>query len=722
MSVAANVKLLGQVKDTDGKIVGFKVEDPASKKKYNLRSDFLMENIKAGKISCDGLKVIVVNNKEMLVDQQMLNRIVNKARKEYEQNDNEIMSNKDYDAAYDALADLENKSGYTAPDSATQNVGYEVVSKLEKKKHPQRMMSLDKTKSVDSLVAMLGNKVGVLGWKEDGLTVVLTYENGKLVEGVTRGNGEIGEVVTQNVRQFKNVPLNIKFKGHLVIRGEALISYKDFERINESITDVNEKYKNPRNLCSGSVRQLNSEVTAKRNVVMRMFDLVEAINPDGTKLDDHNSYSYQLDWLKALGFEVVDHVKVNASNVRDAVAKFQSLIMNNPLPSDGLVLKYDDIAYGKSLGNTAKFPRHSIAFKWQDEEAETTLRDIEWSPSRTGLINPVAIFDPVELEGTTVTRAALHNISIMMDLKIGIGDKLLVYKANMIIPQISRNLTQSGNVEIPSTCPCCGGPTEIKVDTNSLNQVYVLTCINPNCPAKGNKLLEHFASRDAMNIEGISESTITKFREAGILEKYVDFYHLDRYVNEIVCMPGFGIKSFQNMLSSVDKSRNVKLANLVYALGIPNVGLGMAKLIAKNCRYDPMKMFNLTYNELVNMDGIGPVIADSYTSWFADPENRNDLADILEEVEIIPETVSTDNSLGEIKVAVHGSLYRIKRTALKELVESMGGKLVTSVNKSTTYLVTNQPGDNTNKVKAARLYNVPIISEDEFIEKFNLPV
>ena len=652
----------------------------------------------------------------MLVDQDMLNNLVNEARREYEQGRDEIISNKDYDAAYDALADMEKYSGYVAKNSATQNVGYEVVSELPKKRHSYEMLSLDKTKDIEALKAFLGNKNGVLGWKEDGLTVVLTYEGGNLIEGVTRGNGEIGEVITPNVKQFKNIPHKIPFNGRLIMRGEALISYRDFEKLNERIVAAGEKpYKNPRNLCSGTIRSLDSRVTASRNVIMKAFDLVEAQG-----VDFHNSFNYQLDWLKNQGFDVVEHIIVNSNNIEETVKKFQEHISKNPVPSDGLVLRYDDIAYGNSLGRTAKFPRHSIAFKWSDDTAETTITEIEWSPSRTGLINPVAIFEPVELEGTTVTRASLHNVSILEKLGVDVGRKVMVYKANMIIPQISVCLNPADEVYIPNQCPCCGAPTRLNEDPNS--GVLTLMCDNINCPVKGSKKFEHFVSRDAMNIDGISESTLIKLMDLGVIKEYADIYHLDKHANEIINTPGFGYKSYTNMLDAVDKSRKVRVANLIYALGIDNIGLNTSKLIAKNCRYDLKKMVTLTYTDLINMEGIGPVIAESYTEWFSSQENATEFINLVRELEIIKQEVSTDDKLKGMSIAVHGSLYRIKRTALKELIENLGGKLITSVNKSTTYLVTNQPMDNTNKVRSARDCGVPIISEDEFISKFNIQI
>lgn len=711
--MGVRAKALTQLKDDKGSVVGFLLKDTTGVE-MRVQSASIIKAMNSGAIEIDNLRVVTVNNKQVLVDQDLLTKIVNKARKAYEQEDREIISNKEYDALYDVLQEMEGNSGVALKDSATQNVGYEVVSALPKKKHAKKMLSLDKTKSTSTLAAFLGNQEGILSWKEDGLTVVCTYKDGTLVEAVTRGNGEIGEVVTPNARQFVNLPNRINFTGELIIRGEALISYDDFNVINSRIADIDAKYKNPRNLCSGSVRQLDSRVTAQRHVQYRVFEVVKAEGKD------FNTYAEQLTWIESLGFQAVDRLVVTANTLPQAIGRFQQLIVKNSLPTDGLVLRYNNLSYGNSLGETAKFPRHSLAFKWKDEEVETVLTDIEWSPSRTGLINPVAIFKPVDIEGTTVARASVHNLSIMAELELGIGDHIMVYKSNMIIPQVSQNLTRSSNLEIPGECPACGHPTS--VHTDPVSGVQTLYCDNPLCPAKSNKLLAHFVSRDAMNIEGISESTLIKLQEAGIVENFADLYHLEDSVDEIVYMPGFGYKSYENMVNAVNRSRKVKAANLIYALGIPNIGLNTAKLIAKNCGFDIKKMVTISYDELLSIDGIGGVIADSFVSYFQDRENQENFMELLQELEIQPETASTDTSMGEIKIAVHGTLFRIKRRDLKDLIESMGGKLVTSVNKSTTFLVTNQPEDNTKKCKDARSNNVAIISEDAFIEKFGLKV
>lgn len=646
--------------------------------------------------------------------------VLNKARYAYEQLDKEIMSNYEYDKLYDELLELEKKTGVVMPNSPTINVGtkgindkeFESVNKLQKEKHETPMLSLDKTKEVDKLKSFLGSHDGMLSWKLDGLTVVLTYNGGKLIKAVTRGNGEIGEVVTHNAIHFKGVPSKIDFKEELVVRGEAVISYSDFEEINKKLP-VEAKYKNPRNLSSGSVRQLNSKVSASRNVRFYAFNLVKAGNRQLEYVSDN------IKFLEQLGFNFVQTLKVNANNISDAVKKFSENIKSNDIPSDGLVLTYNDIKYGKSLGRTAKFPRHSIAFKWKDDIAETTLREIEWSPSRTGLINPVAIFDPVELEGTTVTRASVHNISIMKELELGLGDKLRVYKANMIIPQIHDNMTRSNNCIIPDICPVCGGPTEIKV----IDESEALYCINESCPAKGIKLYTHFVSRDAMNIDGLSEATLQKFVDEGFIESLVDIYNLDNYEDEITSMEGFGVKSYNKLIKSIEKSKNVKLANLIYALGIPNVGLNTAKLICREFDNDLKRTVTAEYSSLTAINGIGDTVAMSFTSYFRNKANVDNFVALIKKLHIIKEEISTDDTMRGLTFCVTGSVEIFpNRRAIKEVIENMGGKLTGSVSKSTSYLVTNDTTSGSNKNKKATEYGIEILTEQQFIDKFNIEV
>lgn len=636
--------------------------------------------------------------------------LLNQAGKAYYQEANEIMSNYEYDKLYDELVALEKATGIVLADSPTVHVGYEVISELQKERHESAMLSLDKTKEVDTLRSFLGEQEGILSWKLDGLTIVLTYEGGKLVKAVTRGNGEVGEVVTNNAKVFKNVPVNISFQGTLVLRGEAVIKYSDFEKINEQIADVDAKYKNPRNLCSGSVRQLNNEITAKRNVHFFAFSLVRAEGKDF-----ENARSNQMDWLEELGFDVVERRLVTKENIIDTVQWFSDHIVENDFPSDGLVLMYNDLEYSRSLGTTAKFPKDAMAFKWQDEVRETTLKEIEWSASRTGLINPVAIFEPVELEGTTVSRASVHNISIMEGLELGIGDTITVYKANMIIPQIADNLTRSKKLEIPSHCPVCDGETKIKND----NGVKVLYCMNEACLAKKIKSFTHFVSRNAMNIEGLSEATIEKLIAKGFVKELADLYHLQQYKQEIEEMEGFGEKSFANLMASIEKSRKTILAKFIYSLGIPNVGLSNAKLICKAFHNDFAKIRSAKPMNLVDIQGIGDVIAEVFVQFFAKEENKVIVEDLLKEVQFEEEETQPVEgaSLEGLTFVITGSVYQFKnRNEVKEVIEQRGGKVTGSVTSKTNYLINNDNMSNSSKNKKAKELNIPIITEEEFIK------
>ena len=636
--------------------------------------------------------------------------ILNKASKAYYAEDVEIMSNFEYDKLYDELVQLEVETGTVFANSPTQNVGYEVVSELPKEKHPARMLSLDKTKEVDALVSWLGDKKGLLSWKMDGLTVVLTYDGGELVKAVTRGNGEIGEVITANAKTFVNIPKSISYKGRLTIRGEAIITYSEFERINSEITDADAKYKNPRNLCSGSVRQLSSRVTAERNVRFYAFSMVE---PEDAELlaSFEDSFEKRFEYLKGLGFEVVEFEAVTSEALPDMVKQFSDKIPSNDFPTDGLVLSFDDTAYGKSLGTTAKFPRDAIAFKWRDEEAETTLRDIEWSPSRTGLINPVAIFDTVDLEGTDVSRASLHNISYVKDMELGIGDRIKVYKANMIIPQISENLTKSGGVSIPEICPACGGKTEIKND----NGTETLNCVNPKCPAKNIKLFSLFASRNAMNIDGMSEATIERFIGAGILHRLSDIYTLNNHKDVIVSMDGFGEKSYDKLIKAIDASRKADMAGFLYGLGIPGFGVANAKLVVKAYKSDFDAIMEAAAEDLVEIDQVGDVMARDFTAYFASEENREEVQRLLKEIEFVIEENTAEQDLDGITFVITGSLETYpNRDALKKEIEDRGGKVAGSVSAKTSYLINNDINSNSSKNKKAKSLGVPIITEEDF--------
>ena len=645
--------------------------------------------------------------------QQRIKELVlklNEASRAYYQEDREIMSNREYDALYDELAALEKETGIVLAGSPTQHVGYEVLSELEKVPHESPMLSLDKTKSPEALRDWLGDRKGMLSWKMDGLTVVLTYRGGSLSQAVTRGNGIIGEVITNNARVFKNLPAKIPFDGELVLRGEAVIRYSDFRKINESIENVDARYKNPRNLCSGSVRQLNNEVTARRNVFFFAFTLVSA---QGKELS--NSVEENMLWLSELGFEIVPYKMVDGDTILDAIAEFAGKVTENDFPSDGLVLIYDDIAYGNSLGTTAKFPRNSIAFKWADEEAETVLESIEWSPSRTGLINPIAIFDPVELEGTTVSRASLHNLSIMDSLKLGVGDHIKVYKANMIIPQVSENLTGSGSYEVPEHCPACGGRTEIRME----NDVKSLYCPNPFCSAKKVKLFSHYVSRDAMNIDGLSEATLTKMIDKGFLSELYDLYELKQYQSAIVEMEGFGEKSCANLLHSIETSRNTTLPRFVYGLGILNIGAANAKLLCKHFGYDLTALMEASVEDMVEIEGIGEVIAASVRDYFDNEHNQKTVGRLLQYLtfEEMPKESGDSQPLADKIFVITGSVTHFKnRKELKERIEDLGGKVTGSVSKNTSYLINNDNLSNSTKNKKAKELEIPILTEEEFLE------
>ena len=633
---------------------------------------------------------------------------LNKAAKVYYSGTDEIMSNLEYDRLYDELKALEDETGIVLAGSPTHKVGYETLSELPKEEHERPMLSLDKTKSVEELAAFAGTHKSLLSWKLDGLTVVVTYRDGELYKAVTRGNGYVGEVITPNAKVFVNLPAKIPYKGELVIRGEAIITYSDFERINRSIEEDENKYKNPRNLCSGSVRQLNNRITAERNVRLIAFALIRA---DG--VDFGNSRQKQFEWLKGQGFEVVEYKIVDETSVADAVEYFSKAITDNDFPSDGLVLLYDDIAYGESLGTTAKFPRNAIAFKWADEMALTRLKCVEWSASRTGLINPVAVFEPVELEGTTVSRASVHNVSIVRELKLGYNDEIKVYKANMIIPQIAENITGSATIEIPKVCPVCGGPTGIK----KANDTESLYCLNPDCQAKHIKRFEHFVSRNALNIDGISSQTLEKFIDRGFIKNYTDLYHLNDYEDEIVGMDGFGRKSYDNIIESVEKSRTVTLDHVIYALGIGGIGLANARLVSRHCNEDPEAVADITIEELMSVDGIGDVLAQSFREYFDDVNNRRLYNELLAELKLQKEVRDTSSPVAGKTFVITGSVSHFtNRDELKAFIETLGGKTTGSVSAKTDYLINNDVTSNSSKNKKARELGIPVISEEEFMK------
>lgn len=645
-------------------------------------------------------------NESSIKKMKELGEKLREASRAYYQEDREIMSNVEYDALYDTLSALEKETGIVLADSPTVNVGYEAVEQLPKEEHERPMLSLDKTKEREALREFIGEHPTLLSWKLDGLTIVLTYENGELIKAVTRGNGIVGEVITNNARVFKNIPLKISFKGRLVLRGEAIITYSDFEKINETIGDADAKYKNPRNLCSGSVRQLNNEITAKRNVRFYAFSLVSA---EG--VDFRNSREVQFRWLNEQGFEVVEYRKVTAETLDEAMDYFAEAVTTNDFPSDGLVALYDDIAYGESLGTTAKFPRNAMAFKWADEMRDTRLLEIEWSPSRTGLINPVAIFEPVELEGTTVSRASVHNISIMKELKLGIGDTIRVYKANMIIPQIAENLTGSGNAPIPHTCPACGQETVVKKE----NDVECLFCVNPGCPAKKIKSFGLFTSRDAMNIDGLSEATLEKFIARGFIHDFGDIFEISRYKDEIVEMEGFGQKSYDNLMESLERAKETTLPRVIYSLGIANIGLANAKVICRHFDNDLDRIRHASLEEVSDIDTIGPVIAGNLVAYFRDEDNNRRLDHLMNFLHIQEDSPKQEQIFEGMNFVITGSLVHFEnRSEAKELIESLGGKVTGSVTKKTNYLINNDIQSNSSKNKKARELGIPILSEEDF--------
>ena len=645
-------------------------------------------------------------NESSIKKMKELGEKLREASRAYYQEDREIMSNVEYDALYDTLSALEKETGIVLADSPTVNVGYEAVEQLPKEEHERPMLSLDKTKEREALREFIGEHPTLLSWKLDGLTIVLTYEKGELIKAVTRGNGIVGEVITNNARVFKNIPLKISFKGRLVLRGEAIITYSDFEKINETIGDADAKYKNPRNLCSGSVRQLNNEITAKRNVRFYAFSLVSA---EG--VDFRNSREVQFRWLNKQGFEVVEYRKVTAETLDEAMDYFAEAVTTNDFPSDGLVALYDDIAYGESLGTTAKFPRNAMAFKWADEMRDTRLLEIEWSPSRTGLINPVAIFEPVELEGTTVSRASVHNISIMKELKLGIGDTIRVYKANMIIPQIAENLTGSGNAPIPHNCPACGQETIVKKE----NDVECLFCVNPGCPAKKIKSFGLFTSRDAMNIDGLSEATLEKFIARGFIHDFGDIFEISRYKDEIVEMEGFGQKSYDNLMESLERAKETTLPRVIYSLGIANIGLANAKVICRHFDNDLDRIRHASLEEVSDIDTIGPVIAGNLVAYFKDEDNNRRLDHLMSFLHIQEDSPRQEQIFEGMNFVITGSLVHFgNRSEAKELIESLGGKVTGSVTKKTNYLINNDIQSNSSKNKKARELGIPILSEEDF--------
>ena len=645
--------------------------------------------------------------------------LLNQAGKAYYEAGQEIISNLEYDKAYDELVRLEEETGIVLSASPTQNVGYSVATALPKEEHASPMLSLDKTKSVETLQSFLGEQKGILSWKLDGLTVVMTYEKGEFVKAVTRGNGRIGEIVTENAKRFRNLPLRIPFKGRLVLRGEALIRYSDFAKINEEIPEEGAKYKNPRNLCSGSVRQLDPKITWERRVYFFPFTLVSveegedrSSRESGGLPDFHNSHEAEFEFLEQQGFQVVGRRTVNKEELPGAVSDFSEQVKKNDFPSDGLVLLMDDISYGKSLGTTAKFPRNALAFKWEDEEEKTILREVEWSPSRTGLINPVAIFDPVELEGTVVSRASLHNISYLEDLKLGIGDEITVYKANMIIPQIGENLTKSGQLPIPEHCPACHEETKIVQD----KEAKMLYCENPHCPAKRIKQFALFVSRDALNIEGLSEMTLEKFIGKGFIQELPDLFSLKEHKEEIIAMEGFGQKSYDKLIENAEKARETSLARLLYGLGIGGIGASNARVLSEAFHEDAEELSRAELSEVVSIKGIGPILGESIVRYFKEEENCRLFRKLLSILHLHKEEKAENTALSGEVFVITGSLDHFQnRKELEEEIRKAGASTASSVSKNTSYLINNDKNSTSSKNKKAQELGIPILSEEDFL-------
>jgi DNA ligase (NAD+) len=645
--------------------------------------------------------------------QELIEKL-NEASKAYYGSGKEIMSNFEWDRLYDELVQLEGETGIVMANSPTVNVGElnAVLSGFEKVRHEISVKSLDKTKDVDTLAAFIGGCPGIMSWKLDGLTIVLTYDNGELVKAVTRGKNGIGELITANARHFAGVPSVIPYKGRLNVRGEALISYADFEKVNASLPEGEEPYKNPRNLAAGSVRQLDSAEVKNRKVQLIVF------------ASDHmeDTHAKEFMWLQNMGFNVVSHIVVkDGSQVPVSVETFRSFMSDNPVPTDGLVLQFNETEYGRSLGETDKFPRDAIAFKWQDEEKETVVKEIFWSPARTGQITPVAVFEPVELEGTTVERASVHNVGILEQLSITPGDTITVYKANMIIPQVSGNNTMLGKAVIPETCPACGGRTEIRIGRDGSRQLY---CTNQECSAKHVGRFVHAVKQDALNIVGMSEKTLEDLIDNGYLHTLADLFRLKEHAYPISQMEGYGRKSVDNMLNAVEAARHTDLQRLIYACGINLVGRTASRAICAYFGYDVVKTLNASFDELKSIEGIGDEIAGSYVEWFQNPANQEMFEDLLSEADLIVPQAPAVKEVAEGKpgirgrvIVITGDVYQFdNRSAFKAWVEAHGGKVTGSVSRNTDYLVTNTPNSGTTKNKKAQELGVEIITEQQIID------
>lgn len=633
----------------------------------------------------------------------------------YYKNDNPIMTDKQFDDLFDELEKLENETGFVMCGSPTQKVQGYVINELKKVKHTKPMLSANKTKEISEIERFIGNQLCILSWKLDGLTIVLRYKDNKFTQAITRGNGEIGEDVTHTMSMCSNIPMTIPYTGDLEVRGECVISWEEFNKINETLND---QYKHPRNLAAGTVRQLDSNISRSRKLTFKAFELVqdELYERSKTNLllrDQLMDIKESFDYLEECGFEVVEHELVTNNNISDVIERFDPEKYQYPV--DGLVVMYNSYEYGKQQGKTSHHPLNMLALKWEDQLYETTLEDVLWNTSKTGLINPVAIFSPVDLDGAITTRATLHNVSYIEDLELGIGDSIQIYRSNMVIPKVHESLTRSNNLDIPSKCPCCGGDVEIHNENGS----KTLHCMNQQCSAKLLSQFVYFVSRECMNIDGLSEATLDRFIQAGWLIQLKDIYHLYEHKKEMIHMDGFGKRRVEKLLDAIEKSRNSKLSNFITALSIPLIGKSTAKDMAKVCHNHINEFFlNIESKfDWSNVDGIGDTTNDSINDYF--DKNLEAVKDLIKEINFSSSENDNHSSkdLSGLTFVITGKVEKYKnRNVMKEEIESKGGKVSGSVSSKTNYLVNNDMSSNSSKNKKAKELMIPIITEDELIK------
>lgn len=641
--------------------------------------------------------------------------ILNQASEAY-YSGNPIMSDAQFDMRLKDLQELERETGVVFSNSPTINVGAKVLTELPEVIHNHFMLSLEKVHTTEELVKFANNKELVASIKLDGLTLSLLYEDGKLTLAETRGNGYVGNNVTEHVKRFKNVPLTINKTGTYVIDGEAIISDEDFAEVNK-----NGEYKNSRNLAAGTLSSLDTSVVSQRKLQFVLWDVIEGGN---------NSLKDNLTEAKELGFSVVPYwsaINLDPKKLQNTIDYVYDYAIDEGLPCDGIVFKFNDIEYGKSLGKTEHHFKNGVAYKKEDEVYKTELLDVEWTMGKTGVLTPTSVFKPVEIDGTTVERASAHNVSILEDLCLCIGDTIEVFKANQIIPQIKRNISaeqrqyieaiEAPLVCIPSMCPICLSPTEIKQDNNS----KVLVCTNDNCKGRLLGKLTHFVSKNAMNIEGLSEATLEKFIDFGWLTKFIDIYHLNVNRVELMQLEGFGEKSVRKLLDSIEKSKTTTLDRFIYALSIPLIGKSASKTIAKYCEYDVVKFIN-SYVAGVDwtiLNDFGENMSNSIKNYIA--QNSEELIELCECLNFVkPEGNNDNNKLSNKTFCITGSLTHFtNREELQKVIESAGGKVVNNVSTKTAYLINNDAASTSSKNKKAIELNIPIISEDELIEMLN---